>query len=122
MPRSAEIVPLDEVRNDRGRFLAETFPDPAIGPEEAAMQASLRQALISLFKTLTGRESEILRLRFGWDDDNDLTLEEVGFRFGVTRERIRQIEMKALKRLRHPSRSDTLKYDLGGPDGVRVKA
>lgn len=115
-----EVVPFDTVRNDRGHPLAETLPDPAAGPEEAAMETSLRQVLTNLFRTLTERESEILCLRYGWHDDDDLTLEEVGRRFAVTRERIRQIEMQALKKLRHPSRSDALRYDLGGPDGVRV--
>lgn len=116
-----EVVALDEVRNDRGRPLAETLPDPANGPEEAAMYVSLREELTRLFGTLDERASEILRMRFGWDDKTEYTLEEVGCHFGVTRERIRQIESKALYKLRQLSRSDALKYDLGGSDGARVR-
>ncbi len=119
---SPEIVQVDAVRDSQGYLLVDVLRDSAPGPEETVTQESLRQALTHLFTTINKRESEILRLRFGWDDDDDLTLEEVGCRFGVTRERIRQIEMKALQRLRYPSRSDALRYDLGGPDGVRVKA
>lgn len=117
-----EIVTFDGVWDDRGYPLAETLPDPANGPEEAAMQASLRQAMTRLLGALNERESEILRMRFGWDDHNELTLEEVGSHFGVTRERIRQIEMQALNKLRHPARSDALRYDLGVFDGFRGRA
>jgi len=116
-----EIIPLDAVRDDRGHPLAETLPDPADGPEEAAMHASLHQVLTRLLATLTERESEILRMRFGWDSQTEQTLEEVGHHFVVTRERIRQIEYKALRTLRYPSRSDALKYELGGPDGATVR-
>lgn len=69
----------------------------------------LKEQLTDVLKTLTPREEKVLRLRFGLDDGNPKTLEEVGKEFNVTRERIRQIEAKALRKLRHPSRSKKLK-------------
>lgn len=69
----------------------------------------LRDQLAEVLDTLTDREENVLRLRFGLDDGNPRTLEEVGRVFGVTRERIRQIEAKALRKLRHPSRSNKLR-------------
>lgn len=116
------ILPLDTVRNEHGRLLTETLPDLVDGPEDAAAHESLRKQLIRQFATLTDRESEILRLRFGFNENDELTLEEIGSRFDVTRERIRQIESKALHKLRLPSRSDDLRYDLGSLDGPKIKA
>ena len=78
-------------------------------PEEAAAQTLLREQLGEVLNTLTEREQKVLRLRFGLDDGRQRTLEEVGKEFNVTRERIRQIEAKALRKLRHPSRSKKLK-------------
>ena len=72
----------------------------------------LKQQLISILDTLTPREEKVLRLRYGIDDGKPRTLEEVGKEFNVTRERIRQIEAKALRKLRHPSRSKKLKEYL----------
>jgi RNA polymerase primary sigma factor len=72
----------------------------------------LKQQLISILDTLTPREEKVLRLRYGIDDGRTRTLEEVGKEFNVTRERIRQIEAKALRKLRHPSRSKKLKEYL----------
>ena len=69
----------------------------------------LKEQLNDVMKTLTPREAKVLRLRFGLDDGKSRTLEEVGKQFNVTRERIRQIEAKALRKLRHPSRSKKLK-------------
>jgi RNA polymerase primary sigma factor len=78
-------------------------------PEDAAAVQLLREQLEGMLEELTEREKEVLRLRFGLEDGHPYTLEEVGKRFGVTRERIRQIEAKALRKLRHPSRSKKLK-------------
>jgi RNA polymerase primary sigma factor len=80
----------------------------AVSPLEAAMRSRLAEQAEALLATLTPRESKILRMRFGFDDHGERTLEEVGQTFAVTRERIRQIEAKALSRLRHPSRSARL--------------
>ena len=80
-----------------------------IGPEEYTTEEMLKEELASVLLTLTDREEKVLRLRFGLDDGQCRTLEEVGQIFGVTRERIRQIEAKALRKLRHPSRSRKLK-------------
>jgi len=78
-------------------------------PIEAAMQAGLRDVVKDILDSLTPREAKVLRMRFGIEMDNDHTLEEVGKQFDVTRERIRQIEAKALRKLKHPSRSDKLR-------------
>ena len=78
-------------------------------PAEAASQTLLKEQLADVLKTLTPREEKVLRLRFGLEDGRPRTLEEVGKEFNVTRERIRQIEAKALRKLRHPSRSKQLK-------------
>ena len=78
-------------------------------PDEAATFSILREQLVEVLSTLTDREQKVLRLRFGLDDGHARTLEEVGKEFNVTRERIRQIEAKALRKLRHPSRSRKLK-------------
>ena len=83
--------------------------DRMIGPEEYTTEEMLKEELTSVLATLTDREAKVLRLRFGLDDGQCRTLEEVGQIFGVTRERIRQIEAKALRKLRHPSRSRKLK-------------
>ena len=78
-------------------------------PEDAASRQLLREQLEEMLDDLTDREREVLHLRFGLEDGHAYTLEEVGKRFGVTRERIRQIEAKALRKLRHPSRSRKLR-------------
>jgi RNA polymerase primary sigma factor len=76
-----------------------------VSPSEAAINLNLKEQMASMLKTLTTREERIIKMRFGLDDGNEHTLEEVGQSFAVTRERIRQIEAKALRKLRHPSRS-----------------
>ena len=78
-------------------------------PADAAAFTMLKEQLEDVLSTLTNREQKVLRLRFGLDDGRARTLEEVGKEFNVTRERIRQIEAKALRKLRHPSRSRKLK-------------
>ncbi len=78
-------------------------------PQDAAAFTLLHEQLMEVLLTLTEREQKVLRLRFGLDDGRPRTLEEVGRQFNVTRERIRQIEAKALRKLRHPSRSKKLK-------------
>ena len=78
-------------------------------PAEAAAQTLLKEQLDEVLDTLTEREQKVLRLRFGMNDGRARTLEEVGKEFDVTRERIRQIEAKALRKLRHPSRSRKLR-------------
>ena len=83
-----------------------------IAPADAAMYSSLREATKDVLESLTPREAKVLRMRFGIDMNTDHTLEEVGKQFDVTRERIRQIEAKALRKLRHPTRSDRLRSFL----------
>jgi RNA polymerase primary sigma factor len=78
-------------------------------PAEAVINLNLKEQTAAVLKTLTDREEQVIRMRFGIGDGSEHTLEEVGQRFSVTRERIRQIEAKALRKLRHPSRSRKLK-------------
>lgn len=88
-----------------------------VAPAEAAMYSSLREVTADVLESLTPREAKVLRMRFGIDMNTDHTLEEVGKQFDVTRERIRQIEAKALRKLRHPTRSDRLKSFLDSEEG-----
>ena len=81
----------------------------ALIPVDAAIQSGLRNTTTKILATLTPREERVLRMRFGIGMNTDHTLEEVGQQFSVTRERIRQIEAKALRKLKHPSRSRQLK-------------
>ena len=76
---------------------------------EAINAAELKEIVASVFETLTPKEEKIIKMRFGFEDGVERTLEEVGREFGVTRERVRQIEAKALRKLRHPTRSKRLK-------------
>ena len=103
------------IGEEEDSHLGDFIPDDDIpSPAEAAAFTLLKEQLIDVLDTLTEREEKVLRLRFGLDDGRARTLEEVGREFSVTRERIRQIEAKALRKLRHPSRSKKLKdyFDL----------
>ena len=105
-PVSLETPIGEEEDSHLGDFIAD---DDAPAPDSMATQAMLKKQLNDVLATLTPREEKVLRLRFGLDDGRTRTLEDVGKEFNVTRERIRQIEAKALRKLRHPSRSKRLK-------------
>ncbi len=103
------------IGDDDDSHLGDFIEDNAtIAPQEAAQYSSLRYVTKEVLDSLTPREAKVLRMRFGIEMSTDHTLEEVGKQFDVTRERIRQIEAKALRKLRHPSRSDKLKSFLEG--------
>ena len=87
-----------------------------LAPSDSATHSALRELTNNILEGLTPREAKVLRMRFGLDMNTDHTLEEVGKQFDVTRERIRQIEAKALRKLRHPSRSDKLVSFLDDKD------
>ena len=105
-PVSLETPIGEEEDSHLGDFIPD---DDALEPAEAASFTLLKEQLVEVLKTLTPREEKVLRLRFGIEDGRTRTLEEVGKEFNVTRKRIRQIEAKALRKLRHPSRSKKLK-------------
>ena len=105
-PVSLETPIGEEEDSHLGDFIED---EAAPAPAEAASFMLLREQLEEVLETLTDREKNVLRLRFGLEDGRSRTLEEVGQSFGVTRERIRQIEAKALRKLRHPSRSKVLR-------------
>ncbi len=105
-PVSLEIPIGEEEDSHLGDFIPD---DDAPAPADAASFVMLKEQLVDVLKTLTPREEKVLKLRFGLEDGRQRTLEEVGKEFNVTRERIRQIEAKALRKLRHPSRSKKLK-------------
>ncbi len=111
MKISQEPVSLETpIGEEEDSHLGDFIPDDdAPAPAEAAAFTLLKEQLLGVLDTLTPREEKVLKLRFGLDDGRARTLEEVGKEFNVTRERIRQIEAKALRKLRHPSRSKKLK-------------
>jgi RNA polymerase primary sigma factor len=102
------------IGEEEDSHLGDFVPDERnMSPEEYATNEMLKDEISELLLTLTEREEKVIRLRFGLEDGKSRTLEEVGQLFGVTRERIRQIEAKALRKLRHPSRSRKLKDYMG---------
>ena len=108
---SQEPVSLETpIGEEEDSHLGDFIPDEDVpAPADAAAFSMLKEQIVEVLDTLTDREQKVLRLRFGLDDGRTRTLEEVGKEFDVTRERIRQIEAKALRKLRHPSRSKKLK-------------
>ena len=103
------------IGDDDDSHLGDFIEDNAtLAPAEAALHGSMRDVVKEVLDSLTPREAKVLRMRFGIEMNTDQTLEEVGKQFDVTRERIRQIEAKALRKLRHPSRADKLKSFLEG--------
>jgi len=110
-PISMETPIGDDEDSHLGDFIEDTN---TLAPAEAALHDSMRDVVKDILDSLTPREAKVLRMRFGIEMSTDHTLEEVGKQFDVTRERIRQIEAKALRKMRHPSRSDKLKSFLEG--------
>jgi RNA polymerase primary sigma factor len=108
-PLSLESPVGDEEDSELGMFVEDEITP---SPSQLVYQNMLRERVDQVLSTLPAREARILRLRFGLDDNRPYTLEEVGAKFGLTRERIRQIEGKALRRLRHPCRARQLKEYL----------
>jgi RNA polymerase sigma factor (sigma-70 family) len=94
--------------------------EPSIDPEEELCKVELAEQVEELLDTLTPRQAKVLRMRFGIGLDSDYTLEEVGVAFRVTRERIRQIEARALRKIKHPYRSDTLRQFLSNDEGYKT--
>ncbi len=112
-PISMETPVGDDDDSHLGDFIEDTNID---SPIDMATAEGLREATLEILETLTPREAKVLRMRFGIEMNTDHTLEEVGKQFDVTRERIRQIEAKALRKLRHPSRSEKLRSFLDGDE------
>lgn len=110
-PISMETPIGDDDDSHLGDFIEDTA---TLAPSDAALHGSMRDVVKEVLDSLTPREAKVLRMRFGIEMSTDQTLEEVGKQFDVTRERIRQIEAKALRKLRHPSRADKLKSFLEG--------
>jgi RNA polymerase primary sigma factor len=108
-PISMETPIGDDEDSHLGDFIEDSN---VITPVDSATVEGLREATQNMLSGLTAREAKVLRMRFGIDMNTDHTLEEVGKQFDVTRERIRQIEAKALRKLRHPSRSEKLRSFL----------
>ncbi len=110
-PISMETPIGDDEDSHLGDFIEDSS---TLSPDDSAVYANLRDATREVLDGLTSREAKVLRMRFGIEMNTDHTLEEVGKQFDVTRERIRQIEAKALRKLRHPTRSEKLKSFVGG--------
>ena len=109
-PISMETPIGDDEDSNLGDFIEDVN---IMSPIESATGESLRDSTTDILSTLTPREAKVLRMRFGINMNTDHTLEEVGKQFDVTRERIRQIEAKALRKLRHPSRAEHLRSFIG---------
>jgi len=105
-PMSLEMPVGAEESTSLGDFIEDTTVP---GPADETSRQLLREQMKDILDSLSPRERHVLKLRFGLDDGQSRTLEEVGQKFGVTRERVRQIEAKALRKLRHPTRSRKLK-------------
>ena len=118
-PVSLETPIGEEEDSHLGDFIPD---DDAPAPAEAAAYSLLKEQIEDVLGSLNEREQKVLKLRFGLEDGRARTLEEVGKEFDVTRERIRQIEAKALRKLRHPSRSKKLRDYLDSPFGGRFVA
>ena len=110
-PISLETPVGEEEESHLGDFIVDRR---VVSPSEAVINLNLKEQIASMLRTLTPREERIIKMRFGLDDGSEHTLEEVGQTFAVTRERIRQIEAKALRKLRHPSRSRRFRIFLEG--------
>jgi RNA polymerase primary sigma factor len=108
-PISMETPMGEDGDSQLGDFIED---NATLAPLDAALHASMRNVIKEVLDSLTPREAKVLRMRYGVEMSNDHTLEEVGKQFDVTRERIRQIEAKAMSKLRQPSRSDKLKTFL----------
>jgi len=109
------ISPETPIGEEEDSHLGDFIEDKAVvSPSDAVINLNLKEQTSSVLKTLTPREEKVIKMRFGLDDGSEHTLEEVGQSFAVTRERIRQIEAKALRKLRHPSRSRKLRAFLEG--------
>jgi len=108
-PISLETPIGEEEESHLGDFLVD---QAGVSPSDAVIILNLREQTAHVLKTLTPREEKIIKMRFGLEDGSEHTLEEVGQNFAVTRERIRQIEAKALRKLRHPSQSHRLRAFL----------
>jgi RNA polymerase primary sigma factor len=118
MKIASEPISLETpIGEEEGSHLADFIEDTAVpSPETALVMSDLREKTYEMLKGLSPREDKVIAMRFGLEDGVEMTLEEVGVAFGVTRERIRQIESKALRKLRHPSRSRKLRafFDASG--------
>ena len=112
MAKSIEVAPDNAVRSHETLYLSIFEDKNAIIPVDAAIQSNLKETVTRVLASLTPREERVLRMRFGIGMNTDHTLEEVGQQFSVTRERIRQIEAKALRKLKHPSRSRKMRSFL----------
>jgi len=112
-PVSLETPIGDDEDSQLGDFVEDKNAE---NPLDVAIAEALQDATLSVLDNLSSREEKVLRMRFGIGMNTDHTLEEVGKQFGVTRERIRQIEAKALRKLRHPSRSEKLKTFANSPE------
>jgi RNA polymerase primary sigma factor len=108
-PISLETPVGEEEESHLGDFIVDR---QGLSPSESVINLNLREQTAEVLKTLSPREEKIVKMRFGLQDGSEHTLEEVGQHFAVTRERIRQIEAKALRKLRHPSRSHRLRAFL----------
>ena len=108
-PISLETPIGEEEDSHLGDFIEDRA---VVSPAEAVINVNLKEQTAQVLRTLTPREEKVIKMRFGLEDGSEHTLEEVGQSFAVTRERIRQIEAKALRKLRHPSRSEQLRSFL----------